>query len=241
MHSLLPSRAACVAAILAVGALVGCDAAGPDTAGLDLAPADARQERVPVCHYSPDTDTYELITVAAPAAATHDERHDRDYVGADYESAAVPGMEGSTFDEACQPQSDQLEACFVSNEEIPFDLTISPLDGRVGGRIDPEPGVIFDIEGDVTDPAGAVSSVGAVEALDFRATLREPSPGFVDFADVSLTRGDGDEFAGTLVTDDGDVFAITGPLTAGPCPEGPVDTRSATASESAVGTWYRAK
>ena len=109
-----------------VVALAACDAAAPEAVT-----AEAAREEVAVCHYSPDTDTYELLSVGAPGAAAHDAQHDRDYVGADYEGAPVPDVDGFVFDAACQPVS----ACPC------FDVADLEAQGPVAGYADPFPGI----------------------------------------------------------------------------------------------------
>jgi hypothetical protein len=56
-----------------------------------------RPERVEVCRYDAEADTYKLITVGAPALVAHLRK------GGGVPGGAVPDQEGYVFDEACQP------------------------------------------------------------------------------------------------------------------------------------------
>ena len=104
-------------AALAV-ALVGCDAAGPaatteaitsqakpDRAGFLITTLDAdgnrserRQEKVAVCHYDDETDSYELISVGAPAYDAHLRNHPDGVPGGEVPEADVT----STFGDDCE-------------------------------------------------------------------------------------------------------------------------------------------
>ena len=92
-----------------VVALAACDAAGPAPPTSDakpsgvaaLASADARgnssehrQEKVAVCHYDDETDSYELLSVGAPALSAHLERHPDGVPGGEVPEAEVPSAFG---------------------------------------------------------------------------------------------------------------------------------------------------
>jgi len=59
---------------------------------------NAKKQKVDVCHYDADLDTYKLINIAQPAVNAH-EKH-----GDGFPGEAVPGEVNYVFDDSCSPE-----------------------------------------------------------------------------------------------------------------------------------------
>lgn len=189
------NRRPVVAAILAVGLASSTMAVAQSVS--------AKPNKVSLCHYDADTDSYKLISVSGNGNAVNAHLAHGDGRPGD----PVPTMEGSTFDDDCVPVADEmiLAVAYTDTDDD-------------GGAYDPDVDVLI---AKVVDDGDGLPSTGDtivmqqypldLDATAFGSFTTTTHTGTLEFATAELLRysGSGGTF-GFLVRDIGEAYEETG-------------------------------